>query len=419
MKRLPILLLYISISIFLVMLLIPCVANAAQTTGSATPGAPPTVDSVTVQDVLKAAQQAKANADAANTQANNVVNNANNAVNTVNLLLNFIQAASLFGGVLASVFAILGTRIGARTLSDYREELKKAQAELEAMHKGLNQETEQVREQAARAIRALALMQLGEQQLERHNVKGSLQMYQQAYALDPDNGAINYFLGELYIQDRQIEKGVEHLQKSLKADPDYAPTEAALGFALRLRADSSANSNERDLLYAKAEERLLRALQIDAMALDIHGEPVQAALGALYKRQNRLDQAVRAYQAAYQIAPQKSYPVINLAQLNYRQGRVLEARPYFEKVKNLSTRALEINAQDYWARLDRLTANLALGQIKAAMDDLETALQQITTISPLETILRELTHMRNAPQPLMDADSAIAVLTDVIATRRA
>ncbi len=382
---------------------------------AATPQAPPTAASPSAQSVLEQAQAAKANADAANQQANNTVNNANNAVNTVNLLLNFIQAASLFGGVLASVFAILGARIGSRTLNDYREELKKAQADLETMHSGLDRETEQVRLQADRAIRALALMQLGEQQLARHNVRGALQMYEQAHKLDPDNGAVSYFLGELYIQDKQLDKGIDYLQRSITTDPDYAPAEAALGFALRIKADRIANPNEQAIEYAKSEERLLRALKIDSAALDINGEPIWASLGALYKRQGRVDQAITAYEQAHQIAPSHTYPIVNLAILYYRQGKPDKALPYFEQVLSMSSRTLESNPQDYWARLDRLTAALALGKPDSVKQDLDIVLQQVTIAAPLETAVKELSHLRNAPQPLLEAEPVIVKMNDAIA----
>ncbi len=411
MKRKPLL-----IFVFLTLLLLLGTASyRASAQGPATQQpTPPPPPPLNVQELFNLADQAKTEANAANDKANNVVNNANNAVNTVNLLLNFVQAASLFGGVLASVFAILGARVGSRTLSDYREELKKAQADLEEMHSGLNRETEQIRVQAAQSIRALALMQLGEQQLERRNIKGALQMYLQAYILDPDNGAINYFLGELYIQDKQLNKGIEHLQRALATDVGYAPAEAALGLALRLQADQATDPNQRTMLYAQAEERLLRAMQIDPNALDIHGESVQAALGALYKRQGRIDQAIGYYEEAHRIDPQKTYPVVNLASLYYRQGDVEKARPYFEEVMDMSNGALEVNPQDYWARLDRITAALVLGRQDLADIDLNTVLRQVTSPGPLETAVGELTRLKNSPTPLEIADPAISRMNTAI-----
>lgn len=395
------------------------ISVSAQVSPTPQATAAPAGDTLSAQDVLNAAQQAKANADAANAAANNVVNNANNAVNTVNLLLNFVQAASLFGGVLASVFAILGARFGSRSLTAYREELKKAQAELEEMHSGLNRETEQVRLQADRAIRALALMQLGEQQLERHNTKGALQMYKQAYDLDPDNGAINYFLGELYIQDNRLDQAIEHLERSLKADADFAPAEAALGYALRQQANNVQDPTAKSIMQAKSEERMIRAVHIDPSALDIHGEPVQAGLGALYKRQERIGEAIAAYEAARQIAPDKSYPIVNLAILNYRQGNVGKASAYFEQVIRMSDRDLASNPQDFWARLNRLTAQLALGHPEAAREEFETVRKQVTTAAPLETAVADLTSLRNAPTPLVAADQVIPLMNDAIAKLKA
>src|SRR5260221_6287774 len=58
------------------------------------------------------------------------------------------------------------------------------------------------------AIRALSLLQLGEQQLKARNIQSALRTYQEAYALDPNNPATNYFLGYLYAENRQIEKGM-------------------------------------------------------------------------------------------------------------------------------------------------------------------------------------------------------------------
>ncbi len=400
----------------LLMLVVSAARTFAQAESTPPPDAPPAPvsDSQMAEQILKTAQKASDEAKSANANANNVVNNANNAVNTVNLLLNFVQAASLFGGVLASVFAILGARVGSRTLSDYREELTKAYNELKEFRSGLNTETEQARIQADKAIRALALMQLGEQQLERRNIKGALQLYKQAFDLDPDNRAANYFLGELYVQDKQLDKGIEHLQRSLAADYDYAPAEAALGYALRLQADRANDPLKRDEGYAKAEGCFLKALQVDPMALDIHGESIQAVLGGLYKRQGRIDKAIYRYEEARKVTPDKSYPVGNLANLYFSRGNLDKALPDFEQTLRMSSLSLDMNPQDYWARLDRVTALLVLSRADEAKADLEIVLQQVTTTSPLETALAELTRMKNAPQPLRDADEVLALLDAAI-----
>jgi len=369
---------------------------------------------MTPQEILDAANAANAAASAANDRANNVVNNANNAVNTVNLILNFVQAASLFGGVLASIFAILGTRSGQRTLAEYREELKKAESELKELRSGLNVETEQVRIQADKSIRALALMQLGEQQLERHNILGSLQMYKQAYDLDESNRATNYFLGELYIQNKQLNQGVEHLQKALAGDYEFAPAEAALGYALRLQADEAQNPIKKDELYADAEERFVKALRLDSSALDINGESVHAGLAALYKRQGRIDKAIERYEEARKVTPEKSYPVGNLANLYFMQGITDKANEAFQQSLRMSNVTLESNPLDFWARLDRMMALIVMDEREKANEDLDIILQQITSTSPLETNINELKRMKNAPHPPKYADEFIQRETEAL-----
>src|SRR6478672_5188007 len=102
-------------------------------------------------------------------------------------------------------------------------------------------------------------MQLGEQQLDRGNHKGALQLYEQAHQLDPDNQATSYFLGELYVEENQIEKGIQFLQQALTSA--YAPAEAAIGRALVMKAAQTKDIDEQDILYAQAEKRFLKALQ--------------------------------------------------------------------------------------------------------------------------------------------------------------
>lgn len=415
MKRITILGIVILIAIAIGIL--PALAQettAVPSAAEATPQVPPVASALTADQILALANAANKAATDANSNANNVVNNANNAVNTVNLILNFVQAASLFGGVLASIFAILGTRIGQRTLADYREELNKAYTELKELRSGLNVETEQVRIQADQSIRALALMQLGEQQLERHNIQGSLQMYKQAFDLDPNNRATNYFLGELYIQDKQLDKGVEHLQRALSGDYEFAPAEAALGYALRLQADGTTDDVQKDALYADAEERFVKALRLDSSALDINGESVHAGLAALYKREGRIDKAIQRYEEARKVTPDKSYPVGNLANLYFMQGITDKANEAFQQSLKMSKVTLENNPQDFWARLDRMTALIVLGEREKANEDLDIILQQVTSPSPLETNINELQRMKNAPHPPQFADEFIDRETQAI-----
>ncbi len=342
--------------------------------------------------------------------ANKASEDADRAANAVNLILSFIQVAGLIGGLLAALFAAAGFR----TITEYRSELTKARAELDEMRAQLRADTEAVRSQGDRAIRALALMQLGEQQLETKNNKAALRIYKEAYDLDPNNRATNYFLGELYVQERDLENGIEHLQRALASGADYAPAEAALAYALRLQGDEAQDVSERNQLYAEAEARFLKALRADPAVRDINGESVFAVLGGLYKRQGRLEDAIRCYQQAEKVTPQTSYPVINLAQLYFQQGKTDLAEAYFKRSRTISGRMLDGNPFDYWARFDFITALIALNQPDEARRNLDLVLGQVQNTRPLEIFLGDLTRLKESPHPPAAIDQFIAPLQQAI-----
>ncbi len=264
---------------------------------------------LTERETLNLAQQTAQDAASLGHNADGVVTNALNAVVTSNLLLSIATGALLIGGILVLLIALIALRAGVITLRETRSDLDKAQISINAMRADLKSNTDQVRARAGQAIQALALMQLGEQQMSRRNIKGALQMYGRAFVLDSNNQATNYFLGELYVRDNQLTQGMTHLQRVLAADPAFAPAEAALGLALRLQGDQAVDPNQRAMLYVQAEQRLLQALQTDPTVLDIYGEPIQAILGSLYERQGRLEQARHHYAEARKLSPQRVYPL--------------------------------------------------------------------------------------------------------------
>src|SRR5258708_22911678 len=141
-------------------------------------------------------------------EANRAANYADRAVNTVNVMLAFVQVAALIIGP-AIAFT---TAAGVRTIRDYNGELEKSRGELSKMRSQLQEQADELRLQAGNAIRALTLLQLGEQQLESKNMQSAIRTYLEAYSLDPNNRATNYFLGYIYTHERDVDKGIEHLQ---------------------------------------------------------------------------------------------------------------------------------------------------------------------------------------------------------------
>jgi tetratricopeptide (TPR) repeat protein len=403
-----------------VFLLVPAQRGQAQSAATAT---------LSPDQVLAEAQRAAGQAADASTAAAN-------AMNSVNMILSFIQviglALTLLGG-LAALFGIVSTtqyrqkmdmaiaalseRMAAETDNMAQErdralnELRRSRDELEAQRLQLSQEITQIQERVSRSNRALALMQLGEQQLEFRNIYGALKLYQKAFELDSNNPAINYFLGELYLHTKAIEQGRDHLDRATAEGKDYAPIEAAYGYALRLQAEREPNEARRNLLYAQAETQFRKALLIDENVLNLLRESVYGWLGGLYKRQKAYDKAIEAYQMAHRVTPQSSYPVINLANLYYAQGQIPLARDYYRQSEFNAGQKLERNPGDYWALLNRIVARLALGRQEDALADLRALMERHDGLhTPLINILDDLERLQKSPEPPKDIERVIADL---------
>lgn len=331
-----------------------------------TPTATPTL---TYQQSIALAKQSADDALNTSNSALGAVLNASSAVNTSNNALSIAIEAYVVGVVLIILIVILALTSSVRAIREARGDLSAGRRRLATMRESLRTNTEQVHQQAERAIRALAATQLGEQQFALGNMHGALRLYEKAYKLDPKNHTTHYFLGELYVQDRQFEAGISHIEMLL-ADMDFAPAQASLGQALYLQGDASSDPTTRGLLYAQAEARLLQAAQADPSTLDLRGTSIPAMLGALYKRQGRVDQALAAYSDARTITPESRSVIHNLALLYTINGQMTEAQPLAAQSERQTTAALLENPFDAPARADHLLDTLLCGQIDAARRDL-------------------------------------------------
>src|SRR5262249_44537882 len=140
---------------------------------------------------------------------------------------------------------------------------------------------------------------------------------------------------------------------------------------------------------------------------DINGESVYGVLGGLYKRQKRTEDAIRCYQQAERVTPQNSYPVNNLAMLYFQQGKNDIAEAYFKRSASMSSRLLDGNPFDYWARFDLTVSLLALGHADEARKHLDIALNHVQNIRPLEIFLNDLIRLKESPRPPADIDQFI------------
>jgi tetratricopeptide (TPR) repeat protein len=415
---------------------------AAQETPVPLPATPaitaPAADTPTADDILARADEVAAAAD--------------RAINNVNTMLGFLQVVGLLLTLLLGAAAIVGLRSTASLRTEVKEELAEikasvdkrladadtrfekmigeSQAKLSAFEREAEEELDKIRhyaetatrnvddtqQQVENAVNALTLVQLGKLQIENRNWNSAMHTMQAAHNSDPTNRAASYYLGELYIIKRDLEQAIDLLKSAQPDGEVFPPAEAALAYALRLQGEKLDDENARNMLYAEAEQRYLRALDIEPGARDIHDASVWTGLGALYRRQNRLEDAYRCYNNAEKVTPYNSYPLINLAMLCLHRGDTAKAREHFRTVVNISERRLETNPMDEWTRYDAITGNLGMDKGEQAQFHLNYILSGKPSRGPMESFLSGLRFMASAPA----APAAISdMLTEVEGRLRA
>jgi tetratricopeptide (TPR) repeat protein len=340
---------------------------------------------------------------------------ASKAVDSANTILGLIQGFGTLLEILFLVIGVLGGVIGFRTLTDFNatrqrfaEEMNQAVEKLREFEKRVEEDTEKVRQQGNRAIRALTLLQLGKQQMDAGNLDAALNTLKQAYEYDPENRATNYFMGELYIRLDQLDEGIDHFKKAgaeaTDVHEEFPAAKAAYAYALRRKGDRAQTPDERRHYYYAAEGYFREALDSNPRLLDIDGESFYGALGGLYQRQDRIKEAIECYERAMEATQStSSYPYNNLGILYTSQNKPDKAKTYFEKAARVAAQRLDDKPQDYWARFDMVTAQIMLGNPDEVRKHLPLALQFAASAEQLEKFQSGLKRLRDsAPSEMLN-----------------
>lgn len=367
--------------------------------------------------------------------AETILARANEAAQFADSILSFLEGASVVAGAVLAIGAWM-LRNSIQKQSDYVESfVQKTQEQLTAREERLQEleqtlagrldtmlqqtmtQIETVQQQARDSFHVLSLLVLAEQQVRAHNLDTAIRTLQHAYDLAPDNHATNYLLGYLYTTRKQFDEAIARLEHCLKLEPDFAPAIAALGLALRRKGDGidgEDRQTERDRLWAQAENKLLQALETDSRLTDADGESYYGTLGGLYRRQNRYEAALRAYEQARQVTPGSSYPIINLASLYKHQGNDQEAEAYFRQVLRAAELQLDDDPRDYWTRADYAQAKLVLGRPAEALAELRTMLEHVQGRGVLETVHSGLQFLAESPTPIKGLDDMITLIESAL-----
>ncbi len=367
--------------------------------------------------------------------AQRTIDASSRAVDSANTILQLIQVLSIFIGALIGLAGLLGLRsVGElrQTRDQYLNEIQEMQDKSRAFEqrieenlKAIREATEkqtnsmqvqsdmqmgQIREQSERSVQALTLLQLGKQQMDSGNIEAALDTFKQAFALEPQNRAINYFMGELYINKLDnIDSGISHLRTAgaeIEGGPDtFLAAKAAYAYALRRKGEQApVSSPEQREYYLKSEWHFLEALKRNPRLLDIEGESFYGALGGLYKRQGRLRDAVECYEHALAaVRAVSSYPYNNLGILYILLREPDKAAHYFDRAIRVAGQRLDDRPFDAWARFDMVTAQIMRGNSQEVAKHLPMALQSSTDTTALSKFLGGLRELQNAgPSELLD-----------------
>lgn len=275
----------------------------------------------------------------------------------------------------------------------------------------INEAVSSAQRRAENTFRALSLVLLAEQQIRAHNRETAIATLEEAIPFDPDNQTTNYLLGYLYVGHKRFEDALTFLDRALQSNPNFAPALAAKGLALsRLSGQIKDDPMRQNQVRAEAEINLTRALRSDASLLDADGESYFATLGGLYKRQNRREEAITAYEQAQNITPGSSYPVVNLANLYKLVGREEEAHDAYLKVIRFAEAKLDNQLGDVWTYFDLAQGLIVTGQVDRALAQYELVKRQGATSGELESALGGLRDLTKVPKPPDGIETAIATL---------
>ena len=303
------------------------------------------------------------------------------------------------------------------TKSQINELSDSTRGQLDFLKNLIHQELDEARQRAENSFKVLSQQLLAEQQVRSRNYKTAIETLEEAHIIEPENQTTNYLLGYLYTARRQFGDAMAHLNQALATNPDFAPALAALGLAQRRMGDKVSNIDARNEQWAEAEINLLRALKTDSNLLDADGESYYGTLGGLYRRQNRHEDALHAYQHAVEVTPQASYPAGNLAILYKYTGRDDEALEAYMRVEEIAETILDDNSSDHWARLDLAQALLVQGRADEAIREYKNLVMRQPPSGALDSGASGLEFLSQSPTPINGVEEAIQILKEALAER--
>lgn len=288
--------------------------------------------------------------------------------------------------------------------------------DMQQLTNNFKREIDSALEKVRNGAEAVVLSQFAQRQIGLGNLRPAVDYLKRACDLDSENLIFQYFLGDLLVRQGQLDEGIKFLQKARASDDPSA--DASYAYAIRQQGDRVNDAIQRERMYSEAIDIFLRVYNVDPFLIDISGESVFGALAGTYRRQERFDKALTWYEHTRRVSPANSYPINNIALMNFRLGRKVDADTTFRRALRIADEKLAARSSDYWARFDRVTARIALDEsFDVVKSDIEAALEVVPSVDPLKKFVYGLEDLRAAPKPPKAVNAAINYMETEIAQR--
>lgn len=136
-------------------------------------------------------------------------------------------------------------------------------------------------------------------------------------SLFPDDKRIQFEIGASYFQDN-LKKAIEHFEKSVKLDPDFAPAYNMLGY-------SYAKQNE----FQEAEKAFKKYAELQPNSSNPYDSYAEMLL-----KQGRYDESIAQYRKALSIDPSFYYSLLGMGHNYIFKGDFNKARQYYSQLFN-------------------------------------------------------------------------------------
>lgn len=219
-------------------------------------------------------------------------------------------------------------------------------------------------------LQGLQLLQDALQLIRFQQYELALPRAELATQLAPDSYDVWFILGSLYIQQAQLDKGIQVLEKAENLAPEQEGILFNLGNAYFQKGE-----------YEQAQEKLEAGLEINSES----PEAVEALfdLGNTYLKLEEYDEAIEAYETAY--AQEATFwPALNnVGLVEYEQGDRDEAMEKWESV-------IEVDAEQAEPQLALAVALFTEGEVKQAIELGKAALELDSRYADIQFLIENL-----------------------------